>query len=165
MKKRAVYSTRDVQAAAAAVSAARQAGVENKNISMVARSDIAMEKIPEDYERGGDDFYPAAIKGTLGGGAAGLLAGIVAASLPALDLGFAAVVVATLAGAALGAWATSLSGSVVPDAVRRKFEGEIEAGRILVVIDGNAAQLAAADRAIVETGAVRLPFDKPSFMS
>jgi len=38
-------------------------------------------------------------------------------------------------GALVGTWASALVGSAIPDEVRRKFEAEIEAGHVLLVID------------------------------
>lgn len=132
---------------------------------MIARSDISLEKIPDDRQVVEGDFYPAAIRGALGGGGVGLLAGVVALVLLPIGITVPGVVGIGLAGSALGTWATALAGSSVPDPVRRKFEEEIQGGRILVVIDGEQEQLSAATRAIVATGAVHLPFDEPSSMS
>jgi glycine/D-amino acid oxidase-like deaminating enzyme len=56
-------------------------------------------------------------------------------------------------------------GASTPDPVRRKFEGEIEAGRILVVVDGDGEAGERADRAIVATGATPLPFEQPTALS
>jgi len=38
-------------------------------------------------------------------------------------------------GALVGTWASALVGSSIPDEVRRKFEAEIEAGHVLLVVD------------------------------
>lgn len=165
MKKRAVYSTPELAVTVKAMAAARNAGVDKDDISLVARSDISLEKIPDDFKEVSGDFYPAAIKGAVGGGVVGLLAGIVAVAVPAIGLTVAGAAVATLAGASLGAWATALAGSAVPDPVRRKFEGEIESGRILVVIDAEEEVLTVAGPLMAATGAEPLPFDQPSAMS
>ena len=63
-----------------------------------------------------------------------VMAGILAATL--LNHGLASTV---------GTWVSALLGSTVDDPVRRKFEGEIKAGRILVVLDAEDPQLPAAD--------------------
>jgi hypothetical protein len=165
MKNRAVFSTASMEAAKAAMSAARSAGVKDSNLSLIARSDISLEKIPDDYKEVNNDFYPAAIKGAAGGGAIGLLAGIIAAAIPPIGLTLAGACLMTLGGVSLGAWSTALAGSAIADPVRRKFEKEIEDGRILVVVDADEPTMEIVKRAVVETGAVPMPFDTPTVMT
>ena len=165
MKVRAVFSVADMQAVKSAMGAARGAGVEDDDISLIARSDISLEKIPDDRQVAEGDFYPAAIRGALGGGTVGLLAGVVAMVAAPIGLTLAGVAGIALAGASLGSWATALAGSSVTDPVRRKFEAEIEAGRILVIVDGEQEVIDGATDAICATGAQRLPFDEASAMS
>jgi len=145
--------------------AARQAGIADEDISLIARSDIEMEAIPDDRKVVEGDFYPAAIRGVTGGAAMGLLAGLVAVAVPPLGLTLAGVAATTLTGAAIGGWATALAGSVVPDPVRRAFEKEIEEGKILVVLDADKETLEGAGPTISNTGARNLPFEKPAVMS
>jgi hypothetical protein len=64
-----------------------------------------------------------------------------------------------IAGALVGSWSSALVGATVPDPVRRNFEEEIEAGRVLVVIEGEAPQLDAADAALRSAGATALPYE------
>jgi len=165
MKRRAVFSAADMPTVRAAMHAARTAGVDNDDISLIARSDIELENVPDDRKVEDGDFYPAAVRGAVGGGVAGLLAGLVAVVVAPIGITVAGVVGLGLAGASLGAWSTALAGSTVPDPVRRAFEEEIEQGRILVVIDGDEDVLPAAIRAMSATGAVHLPFDKPTTMT
>jgi hypothetical protein len=145
--------------------AARQSGIADEDISLIARSDIEMEAIPDDRKVVEGDFYPAAIRGVTGGAAMGLLAGLVAVAVPPLGLTLAGVAATTLTGAAIGGWATALAGSVVPDPVRRAFEKEIEEGKILVVLDADKETLERAGPPISNTGARNLPFEKPAVMS
>ncbi|PXV55835.1 Protein of unknown function [Dyella jiangningensis] len=145
--------------------AARRAGVDNDAISLIARSDIELETVPDERKVVEGDFYPAAIRGVTGGAVVGLLAGLVAVAVPPLGLTLAGVGMTTLAGAAVGGWATALAGSAVPDPVRREFEGEIEQGRILVVLDAEKNVLERADAAVQQAGVRRMPFDKPTVMT
>lgn len=46
-----------------------------------------------------------------------------------------------------------------PDPVRRKFEDEIDAGHVLLVVDGDEKTLASADVALAKVEATALPFD------
>lgn len=145
--------------------AARRAGVADDDVSLIARSDIELDAIPDDRKVVDGDFYPAAIRGVTGGAVFGLLAGIVAVVVPPIGLTLAGVGVTTLAGAAVGGWATALAGSAVPDPVRREFEEDIAQGKILVVLDAEKEVLEQADSLVRESGARHLPFDKPTVMS
>lgn len=165
MKTRHVFSTPDIESARRVMQAARAAGVAQEDISLVARSDIELEAVPEQHKEAGSDFFPAALRGVIGGGATGLLAGLVAIAIPPVGVTLAGVAGLTLAGALTGGWASALVGASVPDPVRRKFEGEIEAGRILVVLDGDKEQLLRAEPALAAAGATPLPFDAPTALT
>ncbi|UPG85648.1 hypothetical protein L2Y94_20530 [Luteibacter aegosomatis] len=165
MKTRRVYSTVDLDQARQGMSAARSAGVPDEDLSLIARSDIELDAIPERRKDEHTDFKPAAVRGLAEGGGAGLLAGLVAMAIPPLGVTLAGAMAAGAAGAMVGAWTSALMGASSPDPVRQKFEGEIEAGRILLVVDGDGEAGERADRAIVATGAVPLPFDKATALS
>jgi uncharacterized membrane protein len=165
MKKRRVYRTMDVASAQRALQAARAGGIADDDLSLIARSDIELEDIPEHRKDAATDFKPAALKGAVGGGAAGLLAGLIAIAVPPLGLTLAGAGVTALAGAAVGGWASALVGSSIPDPVRRTFEEEIDAGRILLVVDGDDAALDRVEPAITGAGAQPLPFEQPSALS
>jgi hypothetical protein len=145
--------------------AARAAGVPEEDISLIARSDIELEATPEQHKEAGSDFYPAALRGVVGGGAVGLLAGLVAVAIPPVGITVAGVAGLTVAGALTGGWTGALVGASVPDPVRRKFEEEIEAGRVLVVLDGDKEQLVRAEPALARAGGTPLPFDEPTALS
>ena len=165
MKTRHVFSTPSVEAARTVMQAARAAGVPEEDISLIARSDIELEATPEQHKEAGSDFYPAALRGVVGGGAVGLLAGLVAVAIPPVGITVAGVAGLTVAGALTGGWTGALVGASVPDPVRRKFEEEIEAGRVLVVLDGDKEQLTRAEPALTRAGGTPLPFDEPTALT
>ena len=165
MKTRHVFSTRDIHAAELAVDALRQAGLSDDNISLVARRDIESEGIPDDQRDTGDDFGRGGLKGMLTGGGSGLLVGLVAIGVPPLGLTLAGAAALTVAGAAVGGWVGMLTGTAAPGPVRRKFEDEIAAGRVLVAVDGEPDELANADTVLLAQGATPLPFAAPTAIS
>lgn len=165
MKTRHVYSTTGMAMVKEGIRVARQAGIAHDDVSLIARDDIELEAIPEERKVVDNDFYPAALRGVGIGGASGLLAGLVAMAIAPIGLTLAGVGAMTLIGASMGAWASALAGSAVPDPVRRKFEDEIEQGRILLVLDGDDEALARAAPKLAEIGAQRLPFDTPTALS
>ncbi len=165
MKVRRVYSTSSLPAAQTAIRDVRDAGIDDDDISLIARSDIELERVPEHQKEASTDFKHAALRGAGLGGATGLLAGLAAVAFPPLGLTIAGVALTTLGGAAVGTWASSLVGASLPDPIRRRFESEIEAGRILVVIDGEGDALERAEAALAAAGAVHLPYEEPSALS
>lgn len=158
MKTRYVFSTPDLSVARRAMQAARDAGIDDRDVSLIAREDIELQRIPDHLMQGRNDFYPAALRGGACGGGTGLLLGLIAVVVPALGVTIAGAAAITVAGALFGCWIGELVGFEVPDAVSRKFKAEIAAGRILVVIDGSKEQLATATAAIAHIGATPLPF-------
>lgn len=165
MKTRHVFSTPDLAAARAAVDAARSAGIPDDDILLIARSDIELDAIPDNRKEADTDFMPAALRGAGYGGAAGLLAGLVAVVLTPIGLTVAGAAVATVAGAAVGSWTSALIGSSLPDPIRAKFDDEIQAGRILVVLDAEQPLLGSAETALKQAGAKPLPFESTSAMT
>lgn len=165
MKLRHVFSTPDMAGAIAAIDAALAAGVPDEDILLVARSDIEIDKVPQGRKQADTDMIPAALRGAGLGAGAGLLAGLAAVVIPALGVTMIGAAAATVAGAAVGSWSSALVGSSIPDPVRQKFHDEIDAGKILLVVDGEKELLDAAQPRIVSTGAVPLPYEATSALS
>lgn len=161
MKTRHVFSTPDLATAQAAMDAAREAGVHDDDILLIARSDIELESIPNDRKEADTDLMSAALRGAGYGGATGLLAGLLAVAITPIGLTIAGAAAATAAGAMVGCWASALMGSALPDPIRRKFDAHIQQGRILVVIDGDRDLLLQAEARVLRNavGAELLPFD------
>ncbi|WP_242108956.1 hypothetical protein [Luteimonas aquatica] len=164
MKRRHVFSTSDIGQARHVLALARRIGRPDTGIFLVARPDIESRQIPDRRKQADTDFVPAAIRGAGYGGLAGMLAaGTAALVLAPLDLALVGTMLIGLAaGALVGAWASALMGSAIPDPVRRKFEDEIAAGRVLVVVDCDDALHERLDPQLERAGAVRLNYDAPS---
>jgi len=135
--KRFIYAFDTSTSACAAVKCLRERGLDDAKISLIARPDIQLEKIPDHYLDARTDFMPAMARGVAIGGTTGLFAGLVMMAIPPLGIaaGGAALIGFLTGGALLGAWSSALVGASVPDLVRRKFEDEIAAGRTLLVVD------------------------------
>ena len=156
MKTRHVFSTPDLATATAVMDAARGVGIEDDDLLLVARSDIELESIPNERKEADTDFMPAA---------AGLLAGLVAVVVTPIGLTLAGAAAMTVAGAMVGCWASALVGSSLPDPIRAKFDAEIKAGNILVVVDGDKPLLDAATPAMTGAGGRLLPFEASKVMA
>lgn len=159
MKTRRIYATPNLAAAQAALAAARDTGIERDALSLIARSDIEMEAVSDDLREAHTDTIPAALRGAAGGGAVGLVAGLIAVAVPPLGITLAGAGLMAGIGALVGSWSSALVGASVPDPVRRRFEEAIEAGQILLVVDADEAQLQRAERAVLDAGATLLPYD------
>lgn len=162
MKIRHVFSSPELATIRAAMAAARAAGVNDSDILLVARSDIELEVVPDDRKEADTDLKPAAVRGAGFGAAAGLLGGLLAVVVAPIGVTLAGAAAVTLAGAAIGSGASALFGAGLPDPIRQKFHDEIEAGRILLVIDGEPDVLTAAEPAILQTGVEALPYEASS---
>jgi hypothetical protein len=154
--KRYIYAFDSIEPARAAVTRLRQAGVDEKCISLIAKSDIQMEKIPDRYLDASTDFIPAVERGIAIGGASGLVAGLIGMVIPpfGIALGGGALLAFAAGGALIGAWSSALAGAGVPDNIRRQFEQEINNGHILLVVDSSPANDAAV-MSILGTGTDR----------
>ncbi len=161
MKTRLVFVTPDLASARVAMDAARRAGIDDVDVLLIARSDIELEVIPDHRKEADTDFMPAAARGAALGGVLGAVGGLIAVVTPlgVTLLGAAAI---AAAGAAVGGWASALVGAGLPDPIRQKFEAEIEAGRILLVIDGEGEALERARMDLPAAGAQALPFEAAS---
>lgn len=145
--KRFIYAFDTADAARDAIGMLRRRGVGEDKLSLVARSDIELEKVPSRYLDARTDFVPALGRGAAFGGITGLVAGLIAMAIPPLGITLSGpVLLGFLAGgAAVGAWSSSMIGSSVPDEIRRKFDDEIKAGHSLVVVDSDGSN----ERAVV----------------
>ncbi len=159
MKTRHVFLTDSVPEATTAIAAARRAGVGENDISLIADSSIEMQEIPDDLRNAESDVVPAAARGALAGGSAGLIGGLIGVAVPPIGLTIAGVAATTLVGAAVGTWVSALVGSMVPDEVHRRFESEIRAGRVLIVVDETPEAMAEVEAALRGAGARQLPYE------
>lgn len=113
------------------------ARIEERHIHVIAKEGAPMEELPEASFMQKSDFVPALEKGMALGGGTGIVAGLVAMTFPpaGLVLGGGAVLAMALAGAGVGAWLSSMIGISLPNSCLKQFEGAIEAGEFLMVVD------------------------------
>ena len=164
MKTRHVFSTPDVATARTVVAAAMERGIGRDDLSLIARSDIELDAIPENLKEAGTDFMPAALRGAGYGSVAGLLAGLAAVVATPLGVTLAGAALMAAGGAAVGGWAASIMGSALPDPVRRDFDDQISAGRILMVIDADKDTLERIEPVLTQAGATAHRWEATSAM-
>ena len=114
------------------------ARIPQNNVHVIANHAVTLENLPEASVLENSDFIPALQKGAAVGGATGLLAGLVAVAFPPAGLvlaGGAVLMASTLAGAGVGAWASSLIGISTPSSRLKEFEEAVARGQLLLLVD------------------------------
>jgi len=131
------FLVNDTQAAQAAVDILHSADVDDEAISVIANEKTSLDELPNSAPEDESDVVPAVARGVAVGGATGLIAGIAAITFaPAgLVIGGTALLAGATGGASFGAFASALKGTSVPNSQLRAYEHEVEAGRILMVVD------------------------------
>ena len=165
MKPRHVFSAQDVAQARSAVLTLREQGIGVDDISLAARSDIELERVPDVLKEADTDFLPAAMRGIGIGGATGLLAGVAAVVFTPIGITLASAAAIGAMGALVGGWSSALMGSALPDPVRQQFDDEISAGRILVLVDADDDAQARVTAALAALGVQRLDYEAPTAMT
>ena len=147
MKTRRVYALDSLPRLTNALDAARSGGVADSDLAVVARHDIELRIDPEAPE-------PQAH-----GQLTGLLAGLSAITVPTLGVSVAGAGLINLIGNTIGGWIPALAGDTASDAVRRRYQDEVDAGRILLVVDAPPERHPAVQSALEAHGAVLLEAD------
>ena len=110
--------------------------VEERHIHIIAKEDTSLEELPEASLLQKSDFIPATEKGIALGGTTGLLAGLVAMSVPGVVIaGGAILLLSSLAGAGMGAWLGGMIGLDVSNTRHKQFADAINKGSVLMLVD------------------------------
>lgn len=127
----------DVNMARRVVNRLLAADIEWHNIHILANENISLEELPEADLPQKSDLLPALARGTAAGGLVGMLAGLVALSLPPAGVIIAggALLGTTIGGAGIGAWAAALIGVSVPNTHLDQYEDAINRGELLLLVD------------------------------
>jgi hypothetical protein len=166
MKLRHVFVLDDLAQAQRAVGFLQSRGVPDTQLSLIAGSDAVLEQIPEELkDDSATDFVPAAVRGALGGGSVGLLAGLAAMAFPPLGITVAGAAFITALGAAVGTWSSALVGAAVSNEVHRKFEDAIRAEQVLLVLDAEALELPPLEAGLSELGARKVDYEVPAALT
>ncbi|MEM5278212.1 DUF1269 domain-containing protein [Cupriavidus taiwanensis] len=137
MRKRIFWLLPDLASARRTMDDLLLARVENSHIHFVARDGADMTGLHEANLFQTSDIVHAAEMGLMVGGGVGVVAGVVVAMFPIVSdtPQWGLVGVLAVLGAVFGAWAASMIGSSAPNSRLRAFEKDIEAGKILLMVD------------------------------
>jgi len=126
-----------------AIEGLQNKGFTNQEISVITRDRDEMRSISDETgTMAPEGVATGAATGGVIGGVTGLLAGIGALAIPGIGPILAAgPIVATLTGAAVGAGAGGLVGGLIglgiPEDEAKEYEGYVDSGKILVLVDDN----------------------------
>jgi hypothetical protein len=137
MNRRLYFVLPDVPSAELTLQDLLLARVEARRVHCLARRDVSLGSLPEASFLQKTDAVHGAETGMVVGGAAGVVGGIVALLFPpaGLPLQLVTVLVTGVAGAVFGTWVASMVGTAVPNSRLARFRADIEAGRILMMVD------------------------------
>lgn len=138
MRRRLYFLLPDVHHAKGIVNELLLSRIDENHIALIARDDVTLDNLPEASFLQKSDFIPALERGVLLGGATGLLAGLVAISIPGINAvlaGWAILTGTTVAGAGIGALASTLIAVDVPNSRLKEFQQAIEKGQVLMLVD------------------------------
>jgi len=131
------------QEATRAIEGLQSQGFSNDEISVITRDRDELRNISEDTgTKAPEGVATGVATGGVLGGFAGLLASVGALAIPGIGPILAAgPIVATLTGVAVGAGAGGLVGGLIglgiPEDEAKEYEGYVENGKILVLVDDN----------------------------
>lgn len=137
MRRRLYFLLPDIGRTRQIVDELLLARIEARHIHVLAREGTPMEGLPAATLLQRSDFLHGLETGLAVGGATGILAGLVTVLFPpgGLELGGGTILALALAGAGIGAWASGMIGTDVPNSRLRKFMPAIEQGKILLMVD------------------------------
>lgn len=142
MRLRMYVTLPDVQSARRLANDLLLARIEDRHMRFLARRGTDLGELPEASYLHKTDTIHAAFVGLVIGGMLGSLLGAFIVNFPpgTIPMEMGVVLVAALVGAALGMWIASMVGLQVPNSRLRNFEPDIEAGKVLLMLDVPASR-------------------------
>jgi hypothetical protein len=137
MRRRLYFVLPDVASASQTANDLLLARIEYRHMHFLGRRDMSLEELHEASYLQKTDLRHALAVGTGIGVIIGMLLGIYLKLTPiggyTFDIG--TLIVCTIAGGLFGAWASTLVGVSLPNSELKQFQDDIEAGKILLMVD------------------------------
>jgi len=137
MRRRLYFLLPDVESARLTANDLLLARVEFRHMHFLARRGMDLGDLHEANPLQKTDLVHGAEVGLVLGGVCGLLLGlfVVFSPPPGVTLELIIVLATAIGGALLGAWVASLVGASVPNSRIKQYQADIEAGKILLMVD------------------------------
>jgi hypothetical protein len=136
-RRRLYFLLPDIASAGDMMNELLLARIEERRIHFLARRGSLPPELPEATVLQKTDIVHGAQLGIVIGGVAGTIGGLMVVSFPpgGASLQLVTVLIAALLGALFGAWASSLAASAVPNSQLARFAGDLEQGKVLMMVD------------------------------
>jgi hypothetical protein len=136
-RRRLYFLLPDIESARGMLNEMLLARIEERRIRFLAKRGTLPADLPEATVMQKTDIVHGAQLGIVIGGIAGTLGGLLVVLFPpgGVSLQLVSVLVAALIGALLGAWVSSMAASAVPNSQLRRFQADIENGKVLMMVD------------------------------
>ena len=137
MRRRLYFLLPDVDSARGMLNEMLLARIEVKHIRFLGRRGQLPADLPEANFLQKTDIVHGAQLGLGVGGVAGILFGVLLVWFPpeGLKLQLVTVLVTTVVGALFGVWVSSMAASSVPNSKLKRFQADIEQGKVLLMVD------------------------------
>ena len=137
MRRRLYFVLPDVESAKRTADDLLLARVEDRHMRFLSRRGTALHPLHEAGYLDKTDMVHGAAVGLALGGIIGALVGALVVAYPPEGMSpkLVAVLIGMLVGAPLGAWMASMVGAAVPNSRLKQFHADLEAGRVLMMVD------------------------------
>jgi hypothetical protein len=144
MRRRLYFLLPDVASARQTANDLLLARVEDRHMRFLAKRGTDLGELHEASYVQKTDLMHGAGTGLILGGGGGLLLGLVIVTYPPQGTNpqLVVVLIAALIGAVLGAWMASMVAAAVPNSRLKQFQGELENGKVLLMVDVPYSQIA-----------------------
>jgi hypothetical protein len=137
MRRRLYFLLPDVESAKRTADDLLLARVEDRHMRFLAKRGTPLEPLHEAGYLDKSDLVHGAAVGLALGGIIGALVGAMVVAYPPEGMSpkLVSVLIGMLAGAPLGAWMASMAGAAVPNSRLKQFHPDLDAGRVLMMVD------------------------------
>lgn len=137
MRRRLYFVLPDVESARRTADDLLLARVDDRHMRFLARRGTVLEPLHEAGYLDKTDMVHGAAVGLALGGVIGALVGALVVAYPpqGTDPQLVAILIGVLVGAPLGGWFASMVGAAVPNSRLKQFDKDMEAGRVLLMVD------------------------------
>ena len=137
MRRRLYFVLPDVESAKLTADDLLLARVDDRHMRFLAQRGTDLDPLHEAGYLDKTDIVHAAAVGLGLGAVIGALTGAIVVTYPpeGTNPQLVTVLIGMLLGAPLGAWMASMAGAAVPNSRLRQFAADIEAGRVLLMVD------------------------------
>jgi hypothetical protein len=137
MRRRLYFLLPDVESARRTADDLLLARIEDRHMRFLAKRGTDLDPLHEAGYLDKTDMVHGAAVGLALGGMIGLLVGAFVVAYPPEGTRpeLVALLIGMLVGAFLGGWMASMAGAAVPNSRLRQFHADLEAGRVLMMVD------------------------------